>query len=233
MAKYLDSWDEFESHQAGGKDHGLTARSIVPFEGGKKVKKSKSHGSSAKDSGHRCYHKHPPLKLPGTELVIYGGSCSSPAVHDADVYIGFDWAMKFTARHWPWRKGNEVLFEINDMCAPKSPKDFKALVAWTKTQLEEGKKVHCGCVGGHGRTGTFLAALCSEFGEKDAIAYVRKNYCEKAVESSSQTQFLAEHFGVAPAKGAKSGFLTNSDKASAGGGKGEYRCIQSPASIWG
>jgi protein-tyrosine phosphatase len=68
------------------------------------------------------------------------------------------------------------------MSVPKSPKDFKALVAWTKTQLEEGKKVHCGCVGGHGRTGTFLAALCSEFGEKDAVTYVRQNYCKNVVE---------------------------------------------------
>ena len=101
------------------------------------------------------------------------------------------------------------------MSVPKSPKDFKALVAWTKTQLEEGKKVHCGCVGGHGRTGTFLAALCSEFGAKDAVTYVRQNYCKNAVESSQQTQFLSEHFGVAPAKGAKTGFLSNGDKASA------------------
>ena len=235
MAKgsFLDSWDDFEDHQAGGKDPGLRARSIVPFEGAKKVKKSKSYSSHGKDDGHRCYHKHPPLKLPGTELVIYGGSCSTPAVPDADVYIGFDWGMKFTARHWPWRKGAEVLFEINDMSVPKSPKDFKALVAWTKTQLEEGKKVHCGCVGGHGRTGTFLAALCSEFGEKDAIAYVRKNYCASAVESSTQTAFLSEHFGVAPAKGAKSGFTPGSSKTSAQGGQGSYRCVESPACIWG
>ena len=71
MAKgsFLDSWDDFEDHQAGGKDPGLRARSIVPFEGGKKVKKSKSYSSHGKDDGHRCYHKHPPLKLPGTELV--------------------------------------------------------------------------------------------------------------------------------------------------------------------
>ena len=45
-----------------------------------------------------CYHSHPPLKLPGTELVIYGGSCISPVVKDADVYIGFDAGMTFTER---------------------------------------------------------------------------------------------------------------------------------------
>jgi len=69
--------------------------------------------------------------------------------------------------------------------------------------------------------------------EKDAIAYVRKNYCTSAVESSTQTAFLSEHFGVAPAKGAKSGFTSGSSKTSAQGGQGSYRCVESPACIWG
>lgn len=248
MAKdYLDSWDGFEAHQAGGK---IPRSSIVSFDDGKKARKnSASHDHVF---GERCYHTHHALKLPGTELVIYGGSCSTPAVHDADVYIGFDHGMKFTARHWPWRKGDELLFAISDMQAPKNPKDFKALVGWTKAQLEAGKKVHCGCIGGHGRTGTFFAALVAEFGEKDAIAYVRKHYCDKAVESHAQTAFLSEHFGVTPAKGAKSedktgakngaksgaksGFVPTASKASAQagqGGRGDYRCVPSPSCIWG
>ncbi len=170
-------------------------------------------------STQRCYHKHPPLKLPGTELVIYGGSCSSPAVSDADVYIGFDSSMTFTGRNYPWREGTEFLFKIRDMDVPLNPAEFKKLVSWTKGQLEAGKKVHCGCIGGHGRTGTFLAALCSEFGEKDAIKYVRENYCYKAVESQVQVKFLQEHFGVKAAEGAKHGkggkkaeFATGLDK---------------------
>lgn len=152
---------------------------------------------------HRCYKTHPPLKLPGTDLVIYGGSCITPAVTDADIYIGFDEMMHFTERHWPWKKGTELLFKINDMSVPSKPEEFKKLVAWTKQQVLDGKKVHCGCIGGHGRTGTFLAALVSEFGEKDAVTYVRENYCKKAVESTSQTKFLTEHFGIKKAAGTK------------------------------
>jgi len=226
--KYLDSWDEFEAHKAGK----TTGSSLVSFDDGKKGKKKSDHGHG---SGERCYHKHPALKLPGTELVIYGGSCSSPAVHDADVYIGFDHGMKLTARSWPWRKGDEVLFEITDMSAPKHPADFRALVTWTKIQLEAGRKVHAGCIGGHGRTGTFFAAIVSEFGEKDAIAYVRKHYCDKAVESGAQIAFLKEHFGVIPVQASKTGFDggSTSNKASAQGGKGSYRCVDSPSCIWG
>ena len=170
----------------------------------------KSSYSSGTTTGgyHSCYLKHPPLKLPGTDLVIYGGSCLSPAVKDADIYIGFDDSMKFTKRAYPWNAGEEFLFTIRDMSVPDSPTQFGKLVDWTKAQLEAGKKVHCGCLGGHGRTGTFLAALVSRFGEKDAITYVRKNYCKKAVESSKQIAFLKEHFGVIAAEPTKGGYST-------------------------
>lgn len=151
----------------------------------------------------RCYESHPPLKIPGTDFKIYGGSCLSPSVKDADVYIGFDNGMKFSFRHWPWRKGDEILFPIQDMGIPDSLDDFNQLIGWTKTQLEAGRKVHCGCIGGHGRTGTFFAALVASYGEKDAISYVRSNYCTKAVESSQQVDFLAKNFGVLKVKGHK------------------------------
>lgn len=166
-------------------------------------KSSVPKAGSSFGSHQSCFHSHPAMKLPGTELVIYGGSCSRPVVSDADVYIGFDYGMKFTQRHWPWKKGVELLFEIPDMGIPAKPEEFKKLVAWTRKQLEAGLKVHCGCIGGHGRTGTFLAALVSDFGEKDAITYVRKNYCVKAVESAVQVTFLSDHFGVTKAEGHK------------------------------
>jgi hypothetical protein len=174
---------------------------------------STSHGSSGKykyssttsvGSYGRCYEKHPALQLPGTDFVIYGGSCSSPAVKDADVYIGFDHSMKLTARAWPWKKGAEFLFEIQDMGVPRHPEEFQKLVKWTKKQVDAGLKVHCGCIGGHGRTGMMLSALVSLYGEKDAISYVRQHYCPKAVESSSQVSFLKEQFGIKKVGGSKS-----------------------------
>ncbi|WP_371685984.1 hypothetical protein [Nitratireductor sp. OM-1] len=136
--------------------------------------------------------------------MIYGGSCLNPAVTDADIYIGFDSGMSFTPRQFPWTEGHELLFKIQDMGTPNNVDQFRQLIDWTYQQLQEGKKVHCGCIGGHGRTGTFLAALVSLCGEKDAVSYVRENYCHKAVESRPQIEFLSKHFGIKPAKGSKS-----------------------------
>lgn len=169
------------------------------------IGKSYGKGTGGNAGYVRCTHRHPPLKMPGTDLVIYGGSCIDPAVKDAEVYVGFDSGMRWTERHYPWKKGDEVLFKIQDMNIPDKPEEFRKLVGWVKKQLDDGRKVHCGCIGGHGRTGTFLAALVSEYGEPDAIKYVRDNYCEKAVESTAQVNFLHEQFNIVKAQGAKSG----------------------------
>jgi hypothetical protein len=152
-----------------------------------------------------CAETHPALPLPGSDHVIYGGSCSSPVHTDCDVYIGLSESMKWTQKHWPWKKGVELLFPITDMSVPKQPEEFAKLVKWTRKQLDAGLKVHCGCIGGHGRTGMLLSALVSTYGEVDAISYVREHYCKKAVESHAQAQFLNQYFGVKVVKGAKEG----------------------------
>jgi hypothetical protein len=152
----------------------------------------------------RCYEGHHPLKLPGGDLVIYGGSCLTPKIEDADIYIGFDSSMKLTGKQYPWNGSSEVLFLIQDMGAPVRVGDFKKLVEWTLDKLVAGQKIHAGCIGGHGRTGTFFAALVATLGEKNAVAYVREHYCNRAVESQEQIKFLVEHFGVVDATGSKS-----------------------------
>ena len=151
----------------------------------------------------RCYMGHPPLTMPGTDLRVFGGSCSNPAVTEADVYVGLCLSMKASARAWPWKVGTEFLFAITDMCAPNNPTEFMKLMAWLKKQVDAGSKVHIGCIGGHGRTGMVLSALVSLYGEKGAISYVRENYCTKAVESREQVEFLHKHFGIAKVSGAK------------------------------
>jgi hypothetical protein len=204
-----------------------TSQNVVNFSGSSHGSYPSKKSSYSGGSYERCYKTHPPLKLPGIDLVIYGGSCSEPVVLDADVYIGFDSSMRFTQRHWPWKKGHEVLFKITDMSVPDSPEEFKKLVGWTKARLEEGLKVHCGCIGGHGRTGTFLAALVSEYGEKDAISHVRKHYCQKAVESDKQVKFLHEHFGVVKVKGHKMG----GSYSTGGGGSSKVKSSSQPTSF--
>lgn len=204
----------------------------------------KQKGTKVTGGYQRCYETHPPLKLPNSELVIYGGSCINPAVTDADVYIGFDCGMKIGRQAYPWIDGESFLFTITDMRAPSNPADFKALVDWTIAQLNAGRKVHAGCIGGHGRTGTFFAALVATMGETDAITYVREHYCKKAVESTEQISFLHTHYGVKKVAGSKSGgysggsskFQTVSggkSNASIDDGPRSFAPLHTVTSIWG
>lgn len=153
----------------------------------------------------RCYESHPAL-IVGTAK-IYGGSCYSPIITDADVYVGFDGGMKQTKCQYPWEPQStvvEFLYKITDMAAPSDANSFKKLIEYLMFQLADGKKVHCGCIGGHGRTGTVFAALVqAATGEKDAITFVRNHYCKKAVESAAQIDFLHKHFGITKVEGTK------------------------------
>lgn len=210
---------------------------------------SKHYSSGSHYSfGPRCYEGHKPLIMPGTQLKIYGGSCASPKVTDADVYIGFDNSMKFSTKHFPWNNGHEILYPVQDMGVPKAIGEYKKLVDWTKEQLFAGKSVHAGCIGGHGRTGMFLAALVSMFGEKDAINYVRKNYCPKAVESMEQIKFLQKEFGITikevagskskssttyPSKGTHTKLSDIDDLPAIGGGRRIFKPITGAKGIWG
>jgi hypothetical protein len=175
---------------------------------------------------HACYESHKPIVL-GKGL-FHGGSCIRPVLDTADVYIGFDHGMRLI-EHNPWeRQVEQVFYPVTDMAAPSSGKSFIKLVDWSIKQLEAGKTIHAGCIGGHGRTGTFLAALYGVIqDDKDAIEKVRKIYCKKAVESRVQIQFLGKHFGLKsaeptkgawqePAGGKYSGFGNTKSTASQG-----------------
>lgn len=54
--------------------------------------------------------------------------------------------------------------------------------------------VEIGCIGGHGRTGLMLGVMAlltmDQPNGKEAVNYIRKEYCEKAIESSRQEWYL-------------------------------------------
>ena len=158
---------------------------------------SKPYGTSK-----RCYETHPGLKIGGH--TVYGGNCSAPIVKDADVYVALDQFTNKGQIFQPWNpapKNNALYtsFPITDQHAPKDVHEFKRMLEWLHLQLIAEKKIHIGCIGGHGRTGLVLAALVTLVTEeKDSIAYVRKNYCVKAVESKAQVNFLSDNFGITP-----------------------------------
>lgn len=172
----------------------------------------------------KCYHSHPALTIKltqgdllritntegwdanGVEVKMHGGSCLSPSVTDADVYIGFDSGMK-VPRVYPWNQATgpvHTLFPIVDGSIPDNKAEFRKMIEWAAVQLIAGKKVHMGCIGGHGRTGMALAALVQYMtGNADAITYVRENYCKKAVESETQVEFLYKEYGINKVKGSR------------------------------
>lgn len=163
----------------------------------------------------RCFESHQALKVGDFE--VFGGSCIDPIVKDADIYIGFDSGMRLTNASYPWNASKvEVLFYIADGTAPTQADEFKKMVVWAAEQITLGKKVHAGCIGGHGRTGTFLAALVAYMtGNEDAITYVRENYCKKAVESTSQVDFLHKHYGIKKVAGSKAHLYGGHSKSTA------------------
>lgn len=154
----------------------------------------------------RCYESHPRLALGGGTFI--GGSCTYPVLDTADVYVGLEHGMKHSSAQYPWAPAASgpigVQFPITDMAAPKDAPNFIAMIGWLAERLAEGKTVHVGCMGGHGRTGVVLSALVKQVtGNADATAWVREHYCKKAVESTAQVKFLSKHFGineVAPTK---------------------------------
>jgi hypothetical protein len=152
----------------------------------------------------RCYESHPPLKL--GKGILHGGSASNPVLKNADVYVALQHGSTSGKISDPWdeQKVVEVQYSITDMHAPSNVARFKKMVTWLCNQLQEGKTVHVGCIGGHGRTGTVISAIVAEMtGKKDAIQWVRKHYCKKAVEAKSQIEFLVKHYGVQTAEGTK------------------------------
>jgi hypothetical protein len=60
-------------------------------------------------------------------------------------------------------------------------------------RARSGASVEIGCLGGHGRTGTALACLAILAGTspEEAVAWVRANYCAKAVETDEQENFVS------------------------------------------
>ena len=85
--------------------------------------------------------------------------------------------------------------------------DFKAIdvkvlaeaIEWVVPFVHNRQDIiEIACIGGHGRTGTFLASLLVREGwaPTDAIEYIRGGYCKKAIESKPQEELITEYHNL-------------------------------------
>lgn len=85
-----------------------------------------------------------------------------------------------------------VLFPWEDWGVPANHQLFRRALRWLLKEASRGKKIEIGCMGGHGRTGTALACLLmvQGLGHSRAVSKVWSRYCEEAIESRNQLDFI-------------------------------------------
>jgi len=119
---------------------------------------------------------------------------------DVGLYLDGDWAggRIFSTPGWrppfvPRPDAELVLFPWPDFGPPREPRRFRAALLWLLERLSADAVTEIGCAGGHGRTGTTLAALLVLEGTSPvrAVNRVRSTYCSEAIESEEQLRFIA------------------------------------------
>jgi hypothetical protein len=136
----------------------------------------------------RCTHYQSPVVLPDGTVIYASGQHHdrmNDPIPDIAVYLDGSWTPDTIAYHIGW----------HDYGLPTMTADKVLLIASQVLRMaRNGKRLEVGCIGGHGRTGTFLAILAmlskSSLTPGNAIAYVRKQHCHKAIESSSQEWYV-------------------------------------------
>jgi hypothetical protein len=147
-----------------------------------------------------CSHSMVPVKLTN-QVTVYASSSRND--NNGDGTKGAT-AMLYLDRSWLFK--GQLLVNTKPMGIDTRPmayccwpdmqdipiREFKELLDWAGVQVASGQKLMVGCVGGHGRTGTVLAGLAIRLGMpvKKAIEYIRKEYCDRAIETKEQEKLL-------------------------------------------
>lgn len=105
---------------------------------------------------------------------------SSP---DFGLYLDEAWQPPWPHQHFDWP----------DFAVPSDVEALRTVLVDVLERARRGDRVELGCLGGHGRTGTALGCLATLTGTppSQAVAWVRTNYCEQAVETEEQERFVA------------------------------------------
>lgn len=132
------------------------------------------------------------LRLTDTPVRVTAGGSMTPLPLDA-VFVD----LTGHARRAPLVTGLPGLRPLTvrvtwqDMSVPQLSADDWRVIADRLAATR--RPVHIACTGGHGRTGTALAILLSMWGviptDADPVAWVRANYCGKAIETEAQAAY--------------------------------------------
>jgi protein-tyrosine phosphatase len=85
-----------------------------------------------------------------------------------------------------------IAIETHDFQCPPNHQQVKYAMLVAAQALAEGYDVYCGCAGGIGRTGMFLAVLVAAYRPRveDPIAFVRVKYNTHSVATASQEAWV-------------------------------------------
>jgi len=153
-----------------------------------------------------CQHWREPVDLRDGITVFASAWFDRPGNRPVDTewpnvgfYLDGSWAQTtmlcspgFRPRFARYRPAKLMLYPWPDLGVPREPKRFERAIGWLLRQASDGNRVEIGCAGGHGRTGTTLAALLVLQGMSPtrAVKQIRAQYCREAVETKAQIQML-------------------------------------------
>lgn len=133
-------------------------------------------------------HRTPVTFADGTQVIGVTFAADDPYRRDAlpsyGLYLDDRWRPPWPYSHLDWP----------DFGVPTDPGRLRDALEDVLARARCGETVEIGCLGGHGRTGTALACLAVLTGTSptEAVAWVRSNYCEKAVETDAQERLVAD-----------------------------------------
>jgi protein-tyrosine phosphatase len=148
-------------------------------------------------------HRHRDvISLPdGTEVTAVSFEAVDPYARDRQpdygLYLDCRWQPPWLHDHLDWP----------DFGVPSNPALVVTTLRSVIDRARAGEQVEVGCLGGHGRTGTALACLAVLAGHPAAaaVAWVRANYCSKAIETAAQETFITRLPGLAHVHGFRLG----------------------------
>jgi len=142
-----------------------------------------------------CSHKVAEVHLPdGTRILA--SSCFVRAADEAVPDFGL-YAYEGWRPNWP-----AAFIEWHDFGLPEDSGKASKLIREAYERARGGQTVEVGCNAGHGRTGTIISCMAILAGvpPKNAVAWTRRHYCEKAVENTQQAQWVEEFSKILPTR---------------------------------